>query len=206
VKLDIVAVHDGLCASFLLAKIKQVAKPIQPHNAPLSECPKSCTEKLLDSHCAKAARRTATTQRDPIIGECCLVPGKQCVVADKADLATGTVFEGVFSLCTRLSADQLWPVIQRRRVVATKADRIRSLTIAERDEPGPGGDFVSILGIPDGSGEKSWCLALDHGVADCGLATGLWSPSASSSSSEGAPAIVEQAPLGGKNATPGPCW
>jgi hypothetical protein len=142
VKLDVVVVHDGLCASFLLAKLKQVAKPIQPHDPPPSECPKSCTEKLLDSHCAKAARRTATTQRDPIIGECGLVPSKQCVVADKADLATGTVFEGVFSLCTRLSADRLWPVIQRRRIVATKADWIRSLTIAERDEPGPGGDFV----------------------------------------------------------------
>lgn len=30
--------------------------------------------------------------------------------------------------------------------------------------------------------------------------------STSSSSREGAPAIVERAPLGGKNATPGPCW
>jgi hypothetical protein len=36
-----------------------------------------------------------------------------------------------------------------------------SLTTAERDEPGPGGDFVSILGIPDESGEKPWCLAPD---------------------------------------------
>jgi hypothetical protein len=62
-------------------------------------------------------------QRDPILGECVLKSGKLRVVAGKANLATDALFEGVFSLCTPLSADRLWPVVQRRCVVATEADR-----------------------------------------------------------------------------------
>jgi hypothetical protein len=45
------------------------------------------------------------------------------VVAGKANLAIGALFEGVFNLGDPFSADRLWPVVQGRCVVAAKADR-----------------------------------------------------------------------------------
>jgi hypothetical protein len=52
-----------------------------------------------------------------------LISGKLRVVAGEANLAAHTLFEGVFHLGAPLSAEQLRPVVQRRCVVATKADR-----------------------------------------------------------------------------------
>ena len=52
-----------------------------------------------------------SVQRDPILGECLLISGELPVVSGKANLATDTLFEGVFPRGAPFSADRLRPVV-----------------------------------------------------------------------------------------------
>jgi hypothetical protein len=65
---------------------------------------------------------SADTAR-PILGECGLVSSKLRVVAGKADFTTDALFESILLLRAPISAEGLRPVVQRKCVVAAKADR-----------------------------------------------------------------------------------
>jgi hypothetical protein len=73
-------------------------------------------------------------QRDPTLRERGLISGKLRVVAGKADLTTDALFEGVFLLRAPFSAEGLRPVVQRRSVVAAKADR-DEIVVLEKSSP-----------------------------------------------------------------------
>jgi hypothetical protein len=84
-------------------------------------------------------------QRDPTLRERCLISGKLRVVAGKADLTTDALF---FLLRAPFSAEGLRPVVQRRSVVAAKADR-DEIVVLEKSSPIKGypvfGKSVSLI-------------------------------------------------------------